>query len=292
MLKVILSCLLALSMVGCSMMQKRTPNQEVILKDQKGAAHQPPVAPTTTDAKAITPVAPNDKELAAAQAQATEMKEAVAAAAQHIQAKHSEHPREPGPIPADKALGWLKNGNTRFGKGLFRNDGASPKDRARLTTGQKPHSIVLSCSDSRVPPEVVFDQKLGEIFVIRTAGQDVDDNVIASIEYAVSHLGSNLLVVMGHESCGGIKAALSALQGADLGSPSLNAWANELKPHLQSHAGKTPSQGLLEESWSNVSGVEKDLLERSALLRDAVASGGVKIVKAMYHLESGNVEWR
>lgn len=78
-------------------------------------------------------------------------------------------------------------------------------DLKRLSTGQKPHTIVLSCSDSRVPPEVLFDQKLGEIFVIRTAGQAIDSSVLASIEYAVSHLGTNLIVVMGHESCGAVK---------------------------------------------------------------------------------------
>lgn len=292
MLRIIMAGFIALSIVGCSNMQKRKPTQEVVLKDKEGKGHAPSATPTTTGPKEITPVAPNDKELAAAHAQAKEMKAAVAAAAQHVEQTHKHHAREAGPVPAEKALGWLKNGNTRFENGRFRNDGASAKDRARLATGQKPHSIILSCSDSRVPPEVVFDQKLGEIFVIRTAGEALDNNVIASIEYAIEHLGSNLLVVMGHESCGAVKATLSALQGADLGTPALNALANDLKPRLQAYAGKTPSHGVLDESWSNVSGVEKDLLERSALLRDAVASGEVKIVKAMYHLNSGSVEWR
>lgn len=294
MFKAFIMGITALTMVACASFQgERKPNQEVVLKDAQGKGHEAPARPTTNDAKGITPVAPNDKELAAAQAQATEMKEAVAAAAQHIQTTHTEHPRrEAGPVPAEKALGWLKNGNTRFTKGLFRNDGALSKDRHRLATGQKPHSIILSCSDSRVPPEIVFDQKLGEVFVIRTAGEAIDNNVIASIEYAVEHLGSNLLVVMGHESCGAVTATLSFMQGADLGSPALNALGGQLKPHLQSHANKSPSEGLLDESWSNVAGVEKDLLERSALLRDAVTSGGVRIVKAMYHLDSGNVEWR
>lgn len=315
--KAIITAFIILGLTACASNYKRQPNQEVVLKDARGRIIPPPAAPTSHDGKALTPITPNDKELAEGQAKAEEIKEAVAAAAEHIHETHTtteqgpetktetqteavppapahahSHTREAGPISADKSLGWLKNGNTRFTKGTFRADGASSKDRARLVGGQKPHAIVLSCSDSRVPPEVVFDQKLGEIFVVRTAGQDVGTNVIASIEYALSHLGANLLVVMGHESCGALKATLSALQGADLGSPALNAMAEELKPHLQSYADKKPSDHLLDESWSNVTGVAKELTERSALIRDAVASGEVKIVKAMYHLESGNVEWR
>ncbi|MEN0059328.1 MAG: carbonic anhydrase, partial [Bdellovibrio sp.] len=196
------------------------------------------------------------------------------------------------PVPADKAWGWLRNGNTRFTKGRFRNDGASSQDRRRLAGGQRPHSVILSCSDSRVPPEVLFDQKLGEIFVVRTAGQSLDNNVIGSIEYAVEHLGANLIVVLGHESCGAVRASLSSLQGASMGSPALEGLVKDIKPRVRQYASTQPSQGLLQESWSNVEGVSKDLIERSALLRDATASGELKIVRALYHLESGQVEWR
>lgn len=292
MLKVFTMSLAIMSMAACSTFQtQRAPNQEtkVVLKDQQGAKKEAPEQATSNGPKEITRVSPEDT---VPNTQAKEMKEAVAAAAQHIQSTHDQHPREAGPVPADKAMGWLKNGNARFTKGFFRNDGAKAQDRHRLATGQKPHSVILSCSDSRVPPEVVFDQKLGEIFVIRTAGQALDNNVVGSIEYAVSHLGSNLIVVMGHESCGAVKAALSSLQGADMGSPALNALVADLKPRLQQYASTTPSENVAHESWSNVDGVAKELIERSAIIRDAVASGDVKIVKAMYHLESGNVEWR
>lgn len=218
----------------------------------------------------------------------------------HDEHDHSDHhqvpaehkAREAGPVSAEKSLGWLKNGNTRFVKGSFRKDGASAKDRARLVSGQKPHAVVLSCSDSRVPPEVLFDQKLGEIFVVRTAGEALDDNVIGSIEYAVDHLGSNLIVVMGHSSCGAVRAALASLDGADLGSPALNGLVADLKPHLQQYASKKPSEDVVEESTANVNGVAHDLLARSQILRDAVASGEVKIARALYHLETGKVEWQ
>jgi len=206
--------------------------------------------------------------------------------------KHDEHKRESGPVPAAKSFTMLKNGNTRFIKGNLRRDGAKKADRERLATGQKPHAIVLSCSDSRVPPEVVFDQKLGEIFTVRTAGQALDSAAIASIEYAVSHLGSNLIVVMGHESCGAVKAALATLKGGDAGSPSLNKLVGDLHPHLKRFSELSQTDGVVVESWANVEGVTTDLIDRSEIVRRSVEAGDVTIQKGLYHLATGEVEWR
>jgi carbonic anhydrase len=203
-----------------------------------------------------------------------------------------EHKREAGPVKPDQALTWLKNGNRRFTIGRVRWDGATHKDRERLEKGQKPHTIVLSCSDSRVPPELVFDQKLGEVFVVRTAGQSLDFAAIASIEYAVSHLGSNLIVAMGHESCGAVKAALGTLKGGDAGSPWLNKLVQDLHPRLKRFSDLTPTDKVLVESWVNVDGTVEDLLNRSAIVKELVERGDVKIQKALYHLGSGSVEWR
>ncbi|MGE5087097.1 MAG: carbonic anhydrase [Bacillota bacterium] len=281
---------------ACSYFQtRRSPNQDmkVVLKDAQGNTKEAPDKATMKGEKEAVAINPDEHGgNADAQIKAKEMREAVAAAVQRIQESHDKSQREVGPISADKSLGWLKNGNTRFTKGHLRADGASAKDRARLVSGQKPHAVILSCSDSYAPPEVVFDQKLGEVFVVRTAGESLDNNVIGSIEYAITHLGSNLIVVMGHESCDTVKETLTALKGADLGSPALNSLTSDLKPRLQQYASKQPSQGLLEESWANVNGINHDLIERSQILRDAVASGEVKIVGAMYHMESGNVEWQ
>jgi carbonic anhydrase len=197
------------------------------------------------------------------------------------------------PVSSEKALSWLKNGNTRFTKHFLRSDGDSAKDRARLLTeGQNPHSIILSCSDSSLPPEVVFDQKLGEVFVIRTAGESLDSAAIASIEYALKYLGSNLILVLGHESCGTIKSALATLGGADAGSPWLNKLFADLHPHLKSFAGKPVSEGTLIEGWANTEGVAKDLVTRSQIVRDALNTGEVKIQTALYHLGSGVVEFK
>lgn len=105
-------------------------------------------------------------------------------------------------VPADKALGWMKNGNRRFATQQVRADGISPADRARLALGEKPHSTVFACSDSRMPPEVVFDQKLGEIYVVRNDGLKVDQDTILSLEKAVDKFGTQLLVVLGNRDCG------------------------------------------------------------------------------------------
>ncbi|MDO9182268.1 MAG: carbonic anhydrase [Bacteriovorax sp.] len=202
-----------------------------------------------------------------------------------------EH-RLKGEINPQKSLVLLKNGNTRYATDHPNLKGIGKADRSKLVSGQKPYAIVLSCSDSRVPPEIVFDQKLGEIFVVRTAGQSLDSAAIASIEYAVSHLGSNLIVVMGHESCGAVKAALSTLKGGDAGSPWLNKLVADLHPHLKRFSELSQTDGVIVESWANVEGVAKDLLDRSEIVKGLVQPGEVKIQNALYHLGSGEVEWR
>lgn len=212
----------------------------------------------------------------------------------HATAKdsHDEHKRQSGPVSAEKALTVMKKGNERFLTNHLRKDGTDQKTIKRLAEGQKPHTIVLSCSDSRVPPEVVFDQKLGEIFTIRTAGQALDFSAIASIEYAVAHLGTNLIVIMGHESCGAVKAALDTLKGGDAGSVSLNKLVGDLHPRLKRFSELSRTDGVIVESWINVEGVATDLMDRSEMIRKLVESGDIRIQKALYHLSSGTVEWR
>lgn len=194
-------------------------------------------------------------------------------------------------IAPDESLRWLKNGNKRFTRGFLRADGISKKDRERLTKGQKPHAIVYSCSDSRVPAEIVFDQKLGEIFSVRSAGQAIDDTELASIEYALEHLGSKLIVVMGHTSCGAVKAAYETLGGKDAGSPSLNKLVADIQPRIKDVAKETPSKDFEIEVWSNASKITEELVKRSEIIRKHVESGEVKIVPAIYHLDSGVVDW-
>lgn len=195
---------------------------------------------------------------------------------------------KPGISPST-SLNWLVNGNKRFYKSNVRKDGQSPSDIERLSTGQTPHAIILSCSDSRVPPEVVFDQKLGEIFVVRTAGEALDNNVIGSIEYAVEHLGSNLIVVMGHTSCGAVKAALGSLDGSSAGTPALDGLVQDIHPRIQAYKGAKPSPNVEKESWSNTEGVARDLIVRSKLLKEHLEAGKLMVVPSLYSLETGRV---
>jgi len=191
-------------------------------------------------------------------------------------------------------LGWLRQGNQRYLKGNVRHNGQSAKDITRLSTGQKPHTIILSCSDSRVPPEIVFDQKLGELFVVRTAGEALEANVIGSIEYAVEHLSSRLIIVMGHTSCGAVKAAIGSLDGSTVGSPSLDKLVADIHPRIRATMKdkKEASKDVLDESWANAKGAAEDLVNRSEILKKKLESGEIEIRYAMYNLNKGNVEFK
>ncbi|WP_413287787.1 carbonic anhydrase [Bdellovibrio sp. HCB337] len=283
-MRILYATLVGLSLTACA--SKQPAKTETAQKSPAPVAAAP--APTPP------PEVAEFNKIAAKEAEAMKLtlKPAAAKADSHQHAAPAAAHSKRGSVPSEKALGWLKNGNTRFVKHSLRNDGDRAKDRTRLSEGQKPHSIVLSCSDSRVPPEVVFDQKLGEIFVVRTAGQALDFGAIASIEYAIEHLGSNLILVMGHESCGAVKAALATLNGSDAGSPWLNGLVHDLQPHLKSFAGKPVSEHAAVEGWANTEGVAKDLVSRSQIVRDAVNTGEVKIQTALYHLGTGKVEFR
>lgn len=196
-------------------------------------------------------------------------------------------------IKPDSALELLKKGNQRFLSGNVRKEGQGKEDVERLSKGQSPHSIILSCSDSRVPPELVFDQKLGEIFTVRSAGETLSPTAIGSMEFAVEKLGSRLLVVLGHTSCGAVKAAIDTLNGENAGSENLDQLVSDIHPRIQKVCeGKTPSANLKDESLANAKGVAKDLLTRSKILLDAVHSGKIKIVVGIYDLSNGKVEFQ
>ena len=132
------------------------------------------------------------------------------------QQQEGHHPTagEPPPVTPGDALARLKQGNQRFVSGLSRHAHESASLRHQLVSGQHPFAIVLGCSDSRVPVELIFDQGFGDLFVIRIAGNVITDGVLGSIEYARIHLNSQLLVILGHERCGAVSAALEARKHA------------------------------------------------------------------------------
>ncbi|PWU17177.1 MAG: hypothetical protein C5B49_09355 [Bdellovibrio sp.] len=191
-------------------------------------------------------------------------------------------------VDPETALTWLKHGNRRFVKGWLRKDGQSQKDIERVAGGQKPHSVVLSCIDSRVPPELVFDQKLGEIVTVRSAGEALSAPTIASIEYAIAHLGTRLLVIMGHTNCGAVAAA-SAASAATAESENMKQLIADIQPRIRTTLEKGPSKNYEEEARANVRGIAADLAIRSPLIKEALSSGRVRIVQALYHLDNGSV---
>jgi carbonic anhydrase len=189
---------------------------------------------------------------------------------------------------AKEAMDLLVAGNQRFNTDAFavKNEGDVRRDE--LVKGQKPFAIIVSCSDSRVPPELVFDQALGDLFVVRVAGNVVDSIAIGSVEYAVEHLQSPLIVVLGHEKCGAVKATTEGGEAPG----SIGSIVEKIKPSVEKAKAKgVTGDELVEKSVNiNVEAVTKEL-EKSPLVKHAIESGKLQVVGAKYHLDGGTVEW-
>ncbi len=178
----------------------------------------------------------------------------------------------------------LKEGNERFRKDLLEGKLQDSARRHELKSGQNPHTIVLACSDSRVVPEIIFDTGLGELFVIRIAGNIAHSTVIASIEYAVANLSSSVLVVLGHQSCGAIT---SAVKGKNNGYH-LNLLLSHVKPALDI-CGEDAS--IDEISRENVKISIKNIKEHSSIVRNALKDNKLEIVPACYNFHTGEVDF-
>lgn len=199
---------------------------------------------------------------------------------------------------SSRMTGWqafaeIQNGNMRFSEKKVSHPNQGSERRVELATSQKPHTIILSCSDSRLPPELVFDQGLGDLFVVRVAGNVVNDEGIASIEYAISHLGAKLLLIMGHESCGAVGAAVHAKSGTSNGSESLDILVKHIRSGMSNSSiaaardDSTFRQGVKE----NVEANARLLLKKSSIVRDAVAKKGLVMGDAIYSIKTGKVEF-
>ncbi len=184
---------------------------------------------------------------------------------------------------ADVALSRLIAGNARFVADQTTGEGRTQERRSELVGGQSPWAIILSCADSRVAPEIAFDTGLGELFVIRVAGNVANTSSIASIEYAVAHIGTPLIVVLGHQSCGAVGAAIA---GGDNGH-NLNHLLAHLEPARAANEGQ-PVDHVVRANAANQIG---ELNDRSGIIRDAVANKGLRIVSAFYSLEDGSVKF-
>lgn len=198
----------------------------------------------------------------------------------------SANAHEDSGISAEAALQKLKRGNQHFVMMHFAHPDLTLERLHELEGGQHPFAAILSCSDSRVPPEIIFDQGLGDLFVIRNAGNVLDNQVIGSVEYAIVHAGVKLVVVMGHEKCGAIKATCSEAH-EDKYIESLTCF---IKPSVEK--AKTQSGDLYENiSKNNAKAAAKGFVESNPVIADYVKNHGVKIIPAYYCLHTGAVEF-
>jgi len=174
------------------------------------------------------------------------------------------------------ALQMLKEGNERFTKGALIDKGTYAADREVLNGGQKPFAVVVTCADSRVAPELYFDQKLGDIFIVRNAGNIADTTALGSLEYAVAHLKSRLIVVIGHTKCGAVIAA----HGGGEVPPNIAHIINHIKPAV---AKGGDVDACIKANVENM--VDKIKAD------EIVKSNGAMVVGGIYDIHTGQVKW-
>ena len=200
-------------------------------------------------------------------------------------------------IPAIDALNQLREGNQRFVAEIRSDDNVSSHSRRlELATGQEPFAIILGCSDSRVPAELVFDQGLGDLFVIRVAGNIVAPSQVGSVEFAASRFGTRLVVVLGHSNCGAIEATVE-----ELGRPSADQSRNlrsivdrirpSVEPLLATESRHDPNALMYEAGRANIRASVSHLRHGSEMLEQLIADGGLMIVGGEYSLETGVVDF-
>ncbi len=200
-------------------------------------------------------------------------------------------------ITAQEALDRLLEGNRRFVEGIPRHQVHTHRARrGELTAGQAPFAIILGCSDSRVPAEIVFDQGLGDLFVIRVAGNIVAPSQVGSVEFAAARFGTRLVVVLGHSQCGAIQATLAELQQPEQDqSPNLRSIVDWIRPSVESLLAtelRHDTTALVRHAVrANIRAVVDHLRHGSASLEQLVQTDGLVILGAEYSLETGVVEF-
>jgi carbonic anhydrase len=200
-------------------------------------------------------------------------------------------------ISAQEALERLREGNQRFAQGVRSFEGElSPARRQDLVSGQEPFAIVLGCSDSRVPAELVFDQGLGDLFVIRVAGNVVAPSQVGSVEFAATQFGTRLVVVLGHSRCGAILATIDELQrSVENQSRNLRSIVDRVRPSVEALMAtelRHDSEALVREAVrANVRASVDHLRHGSEILEGLIDREGLVVVGAEYSLETGRVDF-
>jgi carbonic anhydrase len=198
-------------------------------------------------------------------------------------------PKPQNLLTPDEALLRLKQGNKRYVSGVMkRHDFAA--ERAALSGGQNPYAGILSCADSRIAPEYAFDTGRGDLFVVRLAGNFADDDGVASFEYAVQFLGTPLLVVLGHEKCGAVDAAIKTVKDGAKLPGHLPALVNKIRPAVE-NAISQPGDLLNNAIRENVRLTVEHLKTATPVISRFVAEKKVRVVGGIYKLEDGGVEW-
>ena len=196
------------------------------------------------------------------------------------------HGAEPASAVApDAALARLLEGNARFVAGNATHPHQSNERRAELVGGQAPFAVILTCADSRVAPEIYFDQGLGDLFVLRNAGNVLDDHIIGSIEYAIEHLHAGLVVVVGHAKCGAVAATVAG--GHAPGH--IHSIVESIEPALESVRSQEGDK-VDNTVRANARRVAEILRHVEPIVGEAVKSGSVKVVAGRYDLATGRVE--
>lgn len=206
----------------------------------------------------------------------------------HPAAGNAEHAEAEEERSIVSNLNRLTEGNKRFVSGNIRRKDLGAERKA-VVNGQQPYAIVITCSDSRVPPEMIFDEAIGQLFVIRLAGNVVDSLALGSVEYAVEHLHTHTLVVLGHESCGAVKAAV---QGGTV-PPNIASIVRRISPAVATVRGRNiPENELVTESVKeNVHEQIRRSMKSSPILFDAMIKGELLVLGGVYDLASGKVRF-
>jgi len=200
-------------------------------------------------------------------------------------------------IPALEALQRLRDGNARFASDEDNSGGLTDRERStQIAAAQEPFAIILGCSDSRVPAEIVFDQGLGDLFVIRVAGNIVAPSLVGSVEFAAARYNVRLVVVMGHSQCGAILATMEELQNTGgVLSPNLMSIVNRVRPSVEAllltDLKNNPAELIHQAVRANVRMSANQLRQGSQLLEQLIAQGDLLVIGAEYSLETGVVDF-
>lgn len=196
------------------------------------------------------------------------------------------------PKTPKQALDRLMAGNKNFVKGKLKAPNAILERRRDVAGGQKPFAILLTCADSRVPPEHVFDQGLGDVFVCRVAGNILEPHIIGSMEYSVVNFHSLLLMVLGHQRCGAVKDTVKLVETGKKAPGSIQTIVDAITPVVRANPrGQLGDEAYLDKvSKANARAVTKSVLQRSAIIRNAVSQKKLNVVSAEYSLDSGKVQ--